>query len=1301
MGRLLRNLLASLLLPFVLLTAALLALNTDPGRRLVVRGLAEVSGGQVIAAGLSGTLPFSPRLERLEIHDGQGAWLLIENAVLVIDARGLLRGELAVQSLGAGEMVLTRLPDRAQDSAIPIRVPLAVSVARLEIGALDLGQALPGAPRLAIQGGGSLAGAGDGELDLAVEALERGDRYRLRAAAVAGQTRAGLVVRETPGGLFEAVARAAGITLPEDLGTWALDASAAGPLDALSVNASLNAGPLRAATDGVLDLDSRTVTGLRLSAELPAMTLERGTRLRIAWRGIQLAAQLSGSLQAPRGSARVEAQGLAAGTLSADRLVATAEGDGRRLRFGADVEGLRTPLDLPGSAATAPLRISGDLVPVDATLPLRIGIEHPLLRLAASAELTSRTARAALSLPDLSAFNAPAGTPLAGSAEMLLTGGALEPAWLETMGEVHLTKGPEPLPRLLGPAAGFAASLRQADRGWWIDSGRFDGANVQAGVQGGIAVDRLALGWSLALPDLAAVVPGWSGRVQAVGGIAGPATAPELVADLTADSAQGHVSGRLGARLAGPSATVDLGGQWTGQSVEVRLAVGRTADGELGLSLGESRWASVTATGDLHLPIGAALPRGEIRFNAERLADLTPLLSLLFPADSADPMLAGRLATRLTLTDAGVASLKAEGDALRLPGSVAVGSLQLDAQVTEPLGRAEIAATARLDGLKIEPVAGNLTMTARGPIAALDFNLDSALSTPVGATRLSAAARADAPGRRLTLQRLEAQALGETLRLAAPAVLDLAGGLAVDRLRLSLGQGSIEVAGRAAPRLDLDATLTRLPLDLARLAAPELPLSGSLDARIRLDGSLDAPTGSVRAEASGVRLTEGAWRSMPPGLMTISASLGPRATEIDARTRIASLADLRARGTIGGTLRAPGSLALKTNGQIDLTLLDPLLAGGGRQVRGQARLDANVAGTAAAPRLDGRLGLADGAFWDRRLGLALTDIKGRLALSGDRMRVERFTARAGAGTLTLEGDVGVLASGLPLDLRLVARGASPIQSDLVSAQGDADLRLQGRAAEALTASGTISLSRAEVRLPERLPTAIAVLEVRERGTRSHPPRSERAAAGSALSPKVALDLMLSAPRAVYVRGRGVDAELGGQVRFRGTLDAPELSGGFDLLRGEYELVGQTLRFDRGRLGFDGAAGLDPTLDLEARATAAGSTAILNLLGTATAPRIELRGEPELPEDEVLSRLLFGVAGGRLSGLQAARLGMAAASLAGLETGKGFARARPGAHRTGAGPLVDRHRPAGRCGPRGRALSLGAGLSGGPAGGPRG
>jgi translocation and assembly module TamB len=61
---------------------------------------------------------------------------------------------------------------------------------------------------------------------------------------------------------------------------------------------------------------------------------------------------------------------------------------------------------------------------------------------------------------------------------------------------------------------------------------------------------------------------------------------------------------------------------------------------------------------------------------------------------------------------------------------------------------------------------------------------------------------------------------------------------------------------------------------------------------------------------------------------------------------------------------------------------------------------------------------------------------------------------------------------------------------------------------------------------------------------------------------------------------------------------------------------------------------------------AGGTAILAVSGTVGTPRVELRGEPEMPQDEVLSRLLFGVAGGRLSPWQATRLGLAAASLAG-------------------------------------------------------
>ena len=254
-----------------------------------------------------------------------------------------------------------------------------------------------------------------------------------------------------------------------------------------------------------------------------------------------------------------------------------------------------------------------------------------------------------------------------------------------------------------------------------------------------------------------------------------------------------------------------------------------------------------------------------------------------------------------------------------------------------------------------------------------------------------------------------------------------------------------------------------------------------------------------------------------------------------------------------------------------------------------------------------------------------------------------------------------LPPGLPVDLRLVARNARPIQSDQLELYADADLRLHGAPTERPTLSGNVLFSRVDIRLPERLPAGIVTLQVRERGQRrsgnpiSAPPEQ-------AWQPELGLDLLLSAPRAVQVQGRGVDAELGGDLRVRGTLAAPAIDGGVDLIQGQYQLVGQTLRFTSGRLGFDGAAGLDPTLDLEARVSVAGSTAILSVLGTASAPRIELRGEPEMPQDEVLSRLLFGVAGGRLSPLQATRLGLAAASIAGIGEGDGLGvleRARTG------------------------------------------
>lgn len=1146
MYRPLRSLLDILAVLPLLAGVLLLAANTEPGRDLIVHGIAVASRGQVVLEGLGGTLPLAPRIKGLALHDPDGAWLRIQDVALDLDPWPLLRGEALGVTLVAEALTLERLPPPSEGEGAAGGLPFAVQVRHLRLARLGLDGVVPGAPPLTLEGDGLAATLADLAATLILTAPGRPDRYSLELGLARDRYRLDLAVQEAPGGLLAALLGPGQPSL-EALGDWHLVAQAEGPATALALDATLAVGPLKASATALLDLQAQVATRFKLSAATTAGNLAPWGYPDIAWANLAVQAELCGPWTGPQVRAQVALADLAA--------------------------------------------------------------------------------------PDL-----------AGQVRLELIADLAGPPHLELTGELALERGPGPLLGLLG-AARVALDLRQDGSAWQIANAEIAGAPARALVRGRVAADTLALAWTLDLRDLATLAPGWSGRVQAQGELAGHPTAPDLVADLTADAAYagvgaGQLHGRLQASLAAPAGSLALTGDWAGQPVAIDLSARRDPDGALHLDLGDSRLAGVAAAGALHLPAGAAWPLGKIRLQARRLADLAPLL-----APWTGPGLTGQLDADLSL-DTKEARLVARGEGLGLAAAMGIGSLALEARVMDPLASPRTDATLRLRQVVAGAIGGDLAMTAKGPLTALELTTVASLSGPHGSLGLDLAGRLDGPARRLALSRLQARSKAGTLNLTAPAVLHLGEGLAVDRLRLGLGKGSIEVVGRLAPELDLNATVTRLPLAPLWFLAPDFPLAGTLDAQVRLVGPLAGPLGSIAIQGEGLRMTAGPARALAAVRASLRADLGQNGTQVDARVQLGPRSELRLRGGIAGRLPgATGALDLRADGRLDLALLDSLVGAGGRQIAGQAVLTTAIAGTLAAPRMDGSLSLADATLIDRGLGLALSAIGGTLRLTGERIHLG-LRGRAGPGTIALEGEVGALAPGLPVDLRLVARDARPVQRDDLALSADAELSLRGRLPDAATLAGAIHIERLDIHLPERLPTAVAILEVRERGGgRTLPPP-----APARSPPNLGLDLTLAAPRAVYVRGRGVDAELGGEVRLAGTLANPVIAGGFNLLRGQYSLVGQTIDFTRGRIGFDGATGIDPALDLEARVTAAGNTAILAVLGTATAPRIELRGEPEIPQDEVLSRLLFGVAGGRLSPLQAARLGLAAASLAGVGGG---------------------------------------------------
>ena len=106
------------------------------------------------------------------------------------------------------------------------------------------------------------------------------------------------------------------------------------------------------------------------------------------------------------------------------------------------------------------------------------------------------------------------------------------------------------------------------------------------------------------------------------------------------------------------------------------------------------------------------------------------------------------------------------------------------------------------------------------------------------------------------------------------------------------------------------------------------------------------------------------------------------------------------------------------------------------------------------------------------------------------------------------------------------------------------------------------------------------------------------------------------------------------------------------MRGGYEFAGRRFDLERGSIRFLGETPPDPVLDIVAQANIQSLNATIRVTGTGQKPEIRFSSVPALPEDELLSRLLFGTSITNLSAPEALQLAAAVASLQGGPGGAG-------------------------------------------------
>ncbi len=1208
------------------------ALNIGPGRVAVEVLVDRVTRHQVRLTGLHGRFPDALRLAHLEVHDREGAWLIADDVALDWSPTALLGRRAVVDLLSAGRVAVPRLPVSAAGSTSssrgPFSLPLPVSVRRLRLAEVALGAPVAGvavagaAGRLAVEGGGTFVSLQQADVTLALHRLDQDGAYALAATLDPAQVKARLTLTEPAGGLV------AGLAGLPDVGALQGVATLDGPRRTVATVISLTAGPLKAGARGSVDLAGDTLA-LDVTGSAPAMT----PRPDMHWEGLALQAHVTGPFRTPDAQGSLQVMGLAAGGAGLRTLNATVQGNAGQVSVHAVAEQVRLPAAAAGLLADTPVVMDATVRLDDPARPVRFDLTHRLLTVHGNAGITDATVNATVVLADLAPIGALVQQDLRGHAGITVKGGA---SHLELVGSVGLVAGAaaKPVQALLGPDAIFGATLDRGPDRLMLSHVTLTGQAVGLTAEGRVQEGRVDATAHVSLPRLAALAAQLQGGLELDARAGG--TTEDVALDVEGKGAvtvpgvptgplrfTAHATGLPGA----PAGRVVLQGALAGSPVMVTLDAKRAAEG-LQATIEGADWRSLHAEGTLGLATGATLPRGRISLRMTRLDDLDRLLN---------QTLTGSVTAEAVLDDAVRVTVEARNAGVPA-GRVDHATLQ--ARVVNPTRHPAVTAALVVDGLDAGVVTGGLKLDVTGPEEALATRLSAGLRVRGVDTQISGLATVDAVQKLVRLAALQGTGKGETVRLLTPAQIRLAGGVAVDRLRLGLRAAVLDVAGRLSPALDATVTL-RSPADLVGLFVPEAAADGTIALDAALKGNPSAPQGTVRLAATGIRARTGAGRALPPADLVATAGLGGGAAQIEARLNAGAAARLAVTG------RAPlgaGALDLHAAGGLDLALLNPILGVSGRQVRGRVQLDAGVAGTLASPRASGTATVVAGEIQDFTQGVRVSGINGVVRAEGDMLRIQDLNGRAGPGTIAVSGTVG-LASGNPVDLTVQLRQARPLASDRLTADLDGDLTLRGPVA-ALQAGGTVTVRRAEIVIPDRLPASVAVLDVRRPGQK--PPVASAAA-------PVGLDLTLQAPRALFVRGRGVDAELGGTVRLRGTSAVPDVGGAFELRRGSMSVAGATLNFSRGKIGFDGtglSGKIDPTLDFAADSAAANVTATLGIGGTASAPKITLTSVPDLPPDEVLAYLLFKRSAKELGPFQLAEIVAALGSLTGVGGGVG-------------------------------------------------
>ncbi|WP_299692711.1 translocation/assembly module TamB domain-containing protein [uncultured Tateyamaria sp.] len=630
-----------------------------------------------------------------------------------------------------------------------------------------------------------------------------------------------------------------------------------------------------------------------------------------------------------------------------------------------------------------------------------------------------------------------------------------------------------------------------------------------------------------------------------------------------------------------------------------------------------------------------------------------------------DGLLAGD--TRLTIR------AERDGDGTRLPQvDLRNAQLSLSAQATLQTEASDVAFDLSIpDGTRVDPtLTGALTLngtaTQRGAVwrvaarATAPFdavaNLDGAVTGPApsltfdlslpdmaalvpeisGPLRMEGTARPTPDGWLLDAAASGPFASRATVngRVTGTAAPDVTFDLNVPNIRplVASVSGPVALQGRArqgADGLSVNSTF-RGPYESSGTVAGQLTgaaPSVTYDLRLPNIAALGSPVGGPLSVSGRADQVAGAWR--------VTTDLtGPGG----------------ATAAIRGTVASADAVDINAQGTLPLALATPLIAP--RSLQGTAQFNLTHSGAASLANLSGRITTRGARLSAPTVAVALNALDADITLGGGQAQIVADGAVSSGGQVSVRGQVA-LAGALNSDITATLNDVRLTDANLYDTRLNGGLSLRGPLSGGALIAGQIDVGETQVQVPNATGGGFSIIpEITHVGA----PRDVRqtiARAGlnqqtsetaSGAGPGFGLNLTMSAPSRVFVRGRGLDAELGGRVTLRGTTNNVISLGRFELIRGRLDVLGKRFVLDEGSVSLQGQ--LDPFIRFVASTSTTTGSASVIIQGPATSPQVTFEATPEAPQDEVLAQIFFGRSLGTLSPFQALQLAGAVAQLAG-------------------------------------------------------